>query len=273
MVSGLSGKLDTLKQYGLFACVELIGWEILAVLVLVAFVAGCVDSIAGGGGLIAMPALLWAGLGPVEALATNKLQGSWGTLSATVNFYRQGQLELCSMRLAIVCTFLGSATGTLIVQRIEAGFVALLIPVLLVGAALYFLMQPSIGEADRQERISRPLFATVIGGGIGFYDGFFGPGTGSFFALAFVSLLGFNLVKATAHTKLLNFTSNLASLIFFVLGGKVVWVVGLSMAVGQFAGGWVGSHLTMKHGSRFVRPVLVTVSLVMTAKLVLERLL
>jgi uncharacterized protein len=247
---------------------EGMGMEVLALLALVAFGAGLVDSIAGGGGLITMPALLWAGLTPVQALATNKLQSSFGSFAAALNFYRKGHFELRAMWPAVALTFAGAAAGALLVQRLDPQFLADAIPFLLVAVALYFLFQPRIGEVDRQQRLGHRGFAFSCGIGIGFYDGFFGPGTGSFFALAFVALLGFNLVKATAHTKLLNFTSNIASLLFFIIGGKVVWAVGLCMAAGQLAGAAIGSHLTMRHGGRIVRPVLVVVSIALTVKLV-----
>jgi uncharacterized membrane protein YfcA len=243
--------------------------EIYVLLLVVGFIAGSVDAIAGGGGLITVPALLWAGLPPTSALATNKLQSSWGTAAATVNFLRNGQIDLRAMLPAIACTFAGAAAGTLLIQRLDSSFLAALIPLLLVAAAAYFLLQPRLGEVDRQQRIGSCAFAVGCASVIGFYDGFFGPGTGSFFAVAFVALRGFNLVKATAHTKLLNLTSNLASLLFFILGGHVVWSVGLCMAGGQIAGGMLGSHLTLRHGSRLVRPLLVIVSIALTLRFLL----
>lgn len=247
---------------------DIFSWELLGLLFAAASVAGFIDSIAGGGGLIALPALLAAGLTPAQALATNKLQGSFGTMAATWNFYRKGHLKLVEMWPAVLMTFIGSASGTELVKRLDPSFLSTVMPFLLIVVVIYFVFQPKIGETDRHHRISLWGFAFLCGFTIGFYDGFFGPGTGSFFAIAFVTLLGFNLLKATAHTKLLNFTSNIASLCFFILGGKVVWVVGLTMAMGQFIGGYLGSHMTMKHGARIVRPLLITVSLAMTVKLV-----
>lgn len=241
--------------------------EVLFVLMLVGFCAGMVDAIAGGGGLITMPALLWAGLSPAQALATNKLQSTWGSMAATINYRRSGRMSIRRMWLPVLTTFFGAAAGAIVVQQLDPRFLERFIPILLMAAVLYFLLQPRLGELDRQQRISLPTFAFTCGLGIGFYDGFFGPGTGSFFAVSFVSLLGFNLIKATAHTKLLNFTSNFASLIFFIIGGNVVWKVGLCMAVGQLAGGWLGSHLTLRHGGRLVRPLLVTVSLLMILRI------
>lgn len=246
------------------------GPELLALLALTGFAAGFVDSIAGGGGLITMPALLWAGLTPAAALATNKLQSSFGSFSASLNYMRKGMVDLGSLKGAIVLTFAGSVAGTLAVRRIDAAALSRLLPILLVGIALYFLFSPKAGAVDRKQRLSVAGFALLIGTGVGFYDGFFGPGTGSFFTIAFVTLLGFNLAKATAHTKILNFTSNVASLLTFALAGDVVWKVGLVMAAGQFAGARLGSSLVVAKGPRLVRPILVGVSILISIKLLAD---
>jgi uncharacterized protein len=243
--------------------------EILALLVLVAAVAGLIDAIAGGGGLLALPALLWAGLPPVAALATNKLQGTFGTATASWRFIRNGEIDLGRLRVPILFTFAGSAAGTLAVQHVGSERLASIVPGLLIAFALYFLFSPRIGDRDAQHRVSHAVFGLLAGFGLGFYDGFFGPGTGSFFAAAFVLLLGYNMRRATAGTKVLNFTSNIASLLFFAAGGHVVWQVGLAMGLGQVAGAWVGSHLVIRHGTRLIRPLLVIVSLAISARLLM----
>jgi uncharacterized protein len=243
--------------------------EILLLLVAVAALAGLIDAIAGGGGLLALPALLWAGLPPIQALATNKLQGSFGTLTAAWNFVRRGEIDLKPLRIPILMTFIGSASGTLAVQRLASDLLGQLVPGLLIVFALYFLFSPRIGDSDAQHRIGHGLFGLAMGFGIGFYDGFFGPGTGSFFAVAFVLLLGYNLRRATAGTKVLNFTSNIAALLFFAAAGQVVWSVGLAMGIAQVAGAWVGSQLVIRHGTRLIRPLLVVVSLALSIRLLL----
>lgn len=247
---------------------EIVAFDVLALLFLVGLLAGWVDSIAGGGGLLALPALLWAGLTPAQALATNKLQGSFGTFAATTNFVRKGHLDLKAIWPMILLTFIGSACGTLFVQALDASALIDVIPFLLLGMGFYFLLQPEIGAQDQKARMGLWGFSFTCGFSIGFYDGFFGPGTGSFFAVAFITLLGFNLLKATAHTKVLNFTSNIASLLFFILGGQMMWMIGLVMAGGQLIGGYLGSHMSMKHGGKIIRPLLVIISLAMTIKLV-----
>ncbi len=246
---------------------ELLAAETWLLLVMVAALAGFVDAIAGGGGLLALPALLWAGVPPLQALATNKLQGSFGTLTATVHHLRHGELKLAALWPTVALTFCGASAGTLTVQYLPNRLLEPLIPVLLIGFALYFLFSPRVGNDDARQRIGLPAFGVLIGFGVGFYDGFFGPGTGSFFALGFVLLLGWNLRRATGGTKLLNFTSNIASLLFFAFGGHVLWLLGLSMGLAQVAGAWVGSHLVLRHGSRLIRPFLVVVCLALSAKL------
>ena len=251
---------------------DLLAPDLLGLLVLIAAVAGCLDAIAGGGGLLTLPALLWAGLPPIEALATNKLQGSFGTASATLHFLRHGSIDLRALGPAAVLTFAGAAAGSWLVSRIDPGALARLLPLLLVGFALYFLFSPRVGDLPSHRRLGLPAFGLLAGAGIGFYDGVFGPGTGSFFALAFVALLGYDLRQATAGSKLLNFASNLAALLVFALGGHVVWTVGLAMAVGQWGGAWLGAHLVLHHGARLVRPLLVAVSLLLSLRLLVEQL-
>ncbi len=232
--------------------------------------AGFIDAIAGGGGLVALPLLLFTGLTPAQALATNKLQGSFGTFSASYYFVRRGLVKPRQIISMVCCTFVGSALGTLLVQQIDPSFLTTVIPLLLIATAGYFLLSPTMNEEDAQQRIGVLCFALTIGFGLGFYDGFFGPGTGSFFAIAFISLLGFGLTKATAHTKVLNFTSNIASLVFFVGAGQVVWSLGFSMAAGQLLGGRLGARLVVKKGSKLIRPLVVIICILMSIKLLIS---
>lgn len=233
--------------------------------------AGIIDAIAGGGGMITLPVLLIAGMSPVEALATNKLQGSFGTLTASLYFIRKKLVDLRQMKLMILCTFGGAMTGTIIVQQLDTSLLASIMPLLLVIIALYFMLSKQIGDTEKKRKISESLFAFVLTAAIGFYDGFFGPGTGTFFALAFVSLLGFSMARATAHTKILNFTSNIAALIFFAIGGNIIWLAGLVMATGQLLGGQIGAQLVVNYGVKLIRPLVVVVTLTMSAKLLFDQ--
>lgn len=245
-------------------------YELLALLFFIAMLAGFIDSIAGGGGLLTVPALLAVGLPPASALATNKLQSTGGSFSASLYFIRERMVDLKQQKFAITCAFIGSALGTLSVMHIQADFLKLLLPILTISVGLYFLLSPTIGENDRKSRLTIIQFALLPALAIGFYDGFFGPGAGSFYALAYITLAGFNLTRATAHTKVLNFTSNLAGLIFFIVGGEVVWSIGLVMLVGQFIGARLGAKMVIAKGRKLIRPMLITVSTIMSIKLIYE---
>jgi len=236
------------------------------VLTLVAALAGFVDSIAGGGGLIVIPALLFAGVPPLYALGTNKLQSVFGTAVALRNYWRSGLVEWRPNRLTVCLVFAGAVAGALIVQSIRPMLLNLIVPLLLVAAAIYILLSPRMTDEDAHHRVTSTGYAP-IGSAIGFYDGFFGPGAGTFYTTSLVALRGYGLTKATALTKLVNLTSAAASLILFALGGHLMWLLGLCMAVGAMAGGWIGSHSALKFGARLIRPLLVAISLSLTAKL------
>ncbi len=244
---------------------------LILILILTGFTAGLVDAIAGGGGLISLPVLLATGMNPVQALATNKLQGSFGCLAAAHYFVRKKMVDLKQMKLMIACTFCGAATGSVMVQYIDAGLLVRFMPLLLVLIALYFLFSNRVSDEDSQRRISNGVLAFVFTTLLGFYDGFFGPGAGAFFNIVFVSLAGFSLIKAGAHSRVLNLTSNLAALIFFAMGGHILWAVGFIMALGQFVGGRVGASLAIKKGTRLIRPMIVGVTLVMSGKLLVDQ--
>ena len=242
----------------------------LAALFFIAALAGFIDSLAGGGGLLTVPALMAAGMSPAQALATNKLQACGGSLSASLYCIRQKVVNLADQTLNILMTFIGSMAGALLVQYVKADVLRQILPLLVIGIGLYFLLMPKIGEGDRARRLHGLPFALVAGGCVGFYDGFFGPGAGSFYALAFVTLAGFNLAKSTAHAKVLNATSNVGGLLLFILGGKVIWATGFVMMVGQFFGARMGSRLVLSKGQSLIRPMIVIVSAVMSAKLLYD---
>ena len=232
----------------------------------VAVLTGFIDAIAGGGGLIMLPALLFSGVPPIQALATNKLQSVFGTAVAATNYGRAGLVNWREHKLAIVLVFAGATAGVLLVQSIETKILGLIIPLLLVSVALYVLVSPRMSDEDAHQRLSERGYAPV-GGLVGLYDGFFGPGTGTFFTTSLVALRGFGLTRATAVTKLLNFTSNVASVLFFALGGQMLWLLGLCMGIGAMLGGWLGSHSAMRFGAKLIRPLLVVTSLGLTARL------
>lgn len=240
--------------------------EALLFLMAVAFVAGGIDAMAGGGGLLTIPALLAVGVPPVAAIATNKLQSAMGTTSAVVAFARRGHINFRRFALPAAGAFIGSIGGAWLLQRISPTILSGVIPMLLVAMAAYFLLAPRMREEDSHHRIGPIALAGVIAV-IGAYDGFFGPGTGSFMTTALVTLGGLGLVRATAQTKYFNLASNLAALTVMIAGGHVLWVAGLAMAVANILGAQLGAHAAMRFGARAVRPVLVVMCLALTVKL------
>ncbi|MDP2359365.1 MAG: TSUP family transporter [bacterium] len=240
------------------------GAGVLLLLWLAALLAGFVDSIAGGGGLITLPALLAAGLPPHFALGTNKLQSSFGSFSAAIHYRHGGLVRFRNLLPGVAFTFIGAVLGTTAVQALDPGFLRWLIPLLLVLILGWTFLRPNLGEAEGRPRL-RPLpFFMASGLGIGFYDGFFGPGTGTFWTALLVGVLGMNLKSATATTKVVNFTSNVTALGAFALGGHVLLVPGLVMGTGQFLGARLGSRLVMRRHVGLVRTVF---RLVVTATL------
>ena len=237
---------------------------------LVALIAGFIDAIAGGGGLLALPSLLLAGLDPVSALATNKLQGSFGTGSAAIAFWRKGHINFKQNIPSIIATFVAACCGVLAVNYAPKNLLVVVLPILLILIALYFAFTPNLTNQTKTQRISSAVFGFGIAPALGFYDGIFGPGTGSFYMLALVSLMGLGIVQATANTKMLNFTSNIASLLVFAFSGKIYVVLGLVMGVCQFIGAQLGSRFAMQHGAKIIRPLLVIVCLAMATKLLLD---
>lgn len=239
-------------------------------LIAAAFLAGFVDSIAGGGGLIAVPALLLAGFTPVEALGTNKLQGLFGSASATFAYARKGHVDLQTQLPWAALSATGAALGALLATVIPGELFRAFLPFLLIAIALYFAFKPNMNDIDRARRLSPFLFGLIIVPLIGFYDGVFGPGAGSFFMLGFVALAGYGLLKATAHTKLLNFASNLGAFVIFAFVGVISWKIGLIMGAAQFAGAQVGSRLAMKNGAKIIKPLLVITCVALAAKLIAD---
>ena len=244
-------------------------WQ-FGILFITGLAAGFVDTIAGGGGLITLPVLLSLGMAPKDALATNKLQSSFGSGSATFHYARAGVMDLKDCLLGILFTFVGTSLGSLVVLHINADLLKRLIPLLLIGIIVYLIVKPKAGFEDTKPRMDSTAFYVVFGLALGFYDGFFGPGTGSFWAMAFMVFLGFNLTRATGYTKAMNFTSNLFALLVFIFGGHVHYAWGAVMAVGQLLGAWLGARQVIKRGTRFIRPVFLTVVSALTLKLVYD---
>ena len=244
-------------------------WQ-LPLLFITGLVAGLVDAVAGGGGLITVPVLLGIGLPPQLALGTNKLQASFGSGSATFSFISSGAITLRHCAAGIAWTAIGAALGAICVQHMRADALGKVIPFLLLAIALYTLLSPRLGFEDVHPRLRTGPFYLLFGLGLGFYDGFFGPGTGSFWVLALMLGLGYNMKKATGYTKVMNFTSNIVSLSLFIVGGNVLFTAGLLMGAGQFVGARIGSRLVISRGAAFIRPLFITMVLAITARLLYQ---
>ena len=240
--------------------------EVILMLTAVAAVAGFIDAIAGGGGLLTIPAMLLANIPPVLTLGTNKLQAASGALTASITMIKKGVVSPSKMKLAIAGAFIGSVLGTIAVQMSPPDMLEKLIPFLIAAIGIYTLFAPSLGEVEVEPRVSESTWQRVVAPLIGFYDGYVGPGTGMFFALGNVALRGRQIIAATGAAKVLNLSTNIASLIFFIIGGNVLWKVGLAMMVGQTIGAYAGSHMVVKGGSKIIRPVIVLVCLAMVTK-------
>ena len=246
-------------------------WQYL-LLALAGAAAGFIDAIAGGGGLISVPALLWAGLPPQVALGTNKLQSSCGTLLAVAHYTRAGLVEWRSLRLAIVITFIAAAGGAWAVAIMNPAVLRRIVPALLIAVAVYTMLNRKLGERPRAARIGMTAFALIFGTLLGFYDGFFGPGVGSFWMLACVLTLGQELRTATGTTKALNLASNVAALITFAFAKCLRFDVGFAMIAGQLVGARLGSRLVIAHGSRVIRPLFIAVALALALRLAWQAL-
>lgn len=247
-----------------------IATETLVLLALAAFVAGIIDSIAGGGGMITIPSLLLAGVPPVQALGTNKLQGLFGSGSATLAYAARGHIDLRRQLPSAALAFLGSVVGAAIAVFLPGDVLRIVLPFFLIAIAAYFALKPSLDDVDRAERVTPFLMGTLVVPVIGFYDGLFGPGTGSFLMLAFVALAGYGVLKATAHTKFLNFASNVGGFLAFAVAGTILWKIGLVMGLAQFAGARLGAAIAMRVGARLIKPLLVVTSCLLAIRLLMD---
>lgn len=242
---------------------------IIIILICVALLAGIIDTLAGGGGLLTLPALLIAGVPPHMALGTNRLQASIGELTAAHHFYQKGVFDIEHMPLGILFTAIGAISGTALVYLLPKELLEKLLPILMILITLYSIFSKSLRRHHTvQALMSSPLFMLSMGLLIGFYNGFFGPGTGSIWILAFVILLGSNIQQGSIHAKPLNLTGNLVSVALFAWLGEINWLLGLLMGTGQIFGAMIGSHLVLSKGTNLIRPVFIVIMISMTASLI-----
>jgi len=243
-------------------------WEIILIVAAGGFVAAFVDAVVGGGGLIAVPVLLAAGLPPHIALGTNKLSGSMASLTSMITFTRSGYVDWRRTGKLVPLTAIGAVSGALLLQKVPSDWMRPLIVVMLIVVTIYTLLKRDWGVIEGKAKkltkagtLGLAAAALLFGG----YDGFFGPGTGSFLIFTFL-LLGHSFVQAAGNAKLLNFTSNVSALLVFIAFGQVAFSIGLLMSVCMIAGALVGSRVAIRQGSRYVRILFVAVSALLIAR-------
>jgi uncharacterized membrane protein YfcA len=229
---------------------------VLLLVLLAALAAGWIDAVVGGGGLLQLPALLLVpGMSPVQALATNKLGSIFGTTTSAVTYYRRAHPDLRTALPMAAVALASSFAGASIASLLPVSVFKPVIVVVLVGIAAFTLLRPSLGEATvlRHSGGRHHGVAVALGAVIGFYDGILGPGTGSFLVFALVSLLGYDFLSSSAKAKIVNATTNLGALLFFVPAGAVFWGLGAMLAAANMLGGYLGSRTATARGSRFIR--------------------
>lgn len=241
--------------------------SLLLLLVFFGFLAAFIDSVVGGGGLISLPALLFTGLAPATAVATNKLAGTIGSLTSTIIFYRSGKLDLSSVYKLFPLVFIGSTIGAWTVHLMNPEILKPLMLVMLAAVAIYTIFKKNWGSISTYKPLSNRNFIMVMMliFTIGFYDGFIGPGTGSFLIFTFL-VIGFDFLKAAGNAKFLNFGSNIAALLMFLYLGEINFAYGIPMGLAQMAGAICGSKFAIKQGSSYVRVLFILITFLLLAK-------
>lgn len=234
-------------------------------------VGGFIDSIAGGGGLITVPALLAAGLPPQLAFGTNKAQSSIGTTVAVMRYARGGLISWPEVRSAAIVSFIASAFGAWAVTLVSNALLKAVVPWMLLAIVVYVMFSPKLGVEGGAPKMRAGVFGGIFGSVLGFYDGFFGPGTGAFWTIATVTLLGLELRRATAYTKVVNLGSNLGSLVVFAIKGSVLLPTAAVMIGGQLIGTYLGSGLVLTRGATLIRRVFLCVVIGIVLKLLWMR--
>lgn len=250
---------------------EELGVQMLLWVIIGGFVAAFVDAVVGGGGLIAVPVLLLTGMPPTVALGTNKLAASMCSCTSMITFMRSGKVELGVVGYLFPLALLGSVSGTLTLQFIPSSFLRPMVVVMLVAVTIYTLIKKQWGRESTYTELSlrSKTAAAAAAVGLGFYDGFFGPGTGSFLLFVFL-MLGFDFVTAAGNSKVLNFASNIASLGTFIYLGLVNYSVGIPMGIAMIGGALLGSKIAIRKGSAYVRPLFITVTALLIGKQLLD---
>ena len=243
----------------------------IALLCIAGFIASFVDSIAGGGGLISIPAFMLAGLPPYMVLGTNKFSATAGSFTSSLQFIKSGKSNFVLLKYLIPFTLLGSMLGVKAVLNIDQKFLNTLVLILIMFIGIYTIFSKSLGIEDKFKGLTKKnvFCGIILAFFLGFYDGFFGPGTGSFLIFGFINIFGFNFVTSSANSKILNFISNITALILFALKGKINYMIGLPVAVSMIIGAKLGTSVALSKGSKLIKPIFVTMSLAVALKMLI----
>lgn len=233
------------------------------------FIAAFVDSIAGGGGLISLPALLLAGVPPHFSLGTNKFASTAASFTSSIKYAKSGKVNFKVLKYLIPCTLVGAVLGVSMVLKMDQSFLYTLVLVLVLFVGIYSIFSKSIGSEDRFEGTTgrNIILGCILAFVLGFYDGFFGPGTGSFLIFGLIGIYKFNFLKAGGNARILNFTSNVTSLILFAINGKIKYFYGIPVAIAMIFGARLGTIFALNHGTKLIKPIFITMSLAVAGKM------
>lgn len=233
------------------------------------FLAALIDSIAGGGGIISVPAFLLAGVSPHIALGTNKFSSSCASFTSSIKFAQSGKVDFKILKYLIPFTLVGAVLGVNTVLAIDTKYLNTIVLVLLLCVGAYSLFSKTIGMEDKFESLNKKniLLGMALALSMGFYDGFFGPGTGSFLIFGLISIYSFDFVRAGGNGKVLNFVSNITSLVVFAINGSIDYKIGIPVAIFMILGARVGTKVALSKGAKLMKPIFVTMSLAVAVKM------
>lgn len=249
----------------------LLDLNMVAFLVFFGFMAAFIDAVVGGGGLISIPALMWAGLPPVTVLGTNKCAAVMGAFTSFATFVRSGRVDMWLIKRLFPVALIGSGLGVLTVRLIPSDVLRPLVVVMLIVVLLYSVFKKNWGNENRYEGMSGRMLVLsgLVSFAFGFYDGFFGPGTGSFLLFAFL-LVGFDFIGAAANARALNFASNISAALLFAYFGLVDFLYAIPMGLAMIAGAWCGARVALKKGTGYVRPLFIIMTTVLIGKQLID---
>jgi hypothetical protein len=236
------------------------------------FLGAMVDAIVGGGGLITIPALLTTGIPTHFVLGTNKFASSMGTISSSYHYYKSGEVDFKLLKWLLPLSLVGSGLGVLAILSLDSDFLKGFVIFMVIIIGLYTFFRKDLGLYHKPQIFTkkRMMYGMMLALTLGFYDGFFGPGTGAFIIFGLIALFGHDFKKASANAKFMNFTSNFTALVLFFIHGKINFTLGIPMAISMILGARLGAVLAVKNGSKFIKPVFLLVSLVLVIKMSYE---